>query len=85
MSEVAEWDFEKLNTELDDIDFDMKEFGFYSDFDENQFEGMFDSEAKEIKEKDPEWKCVFYAETEQQAEDVRMLLEDNGFSAKVER
>lgn len=52
-SELAEWDFSKLETELSEMEFDMKAFGFY-DFEENYFDDLFEPKEPQKRTKEPE-------------------------------
>lgn len=47
-AEFAEWDFDLLNQELEEIEFDMCDFGFYSIIDDKEFDHLFEP-LNEIK------------------------------------
>jgi site-specific DNA-methyltransferase (adenine-specific) len=48
VSEKAEWDFELLDEELDDIDIDMTEFGFDLDLDDEEEQEIVEDEVPEV-------------------------------------
>ena len=50
VSEKAEWDFELLDKELDDIDIDMTEFGFDLDLDDEEEQEIVEDEVPEVPE-----------------------------------
>ena len=52
VSELAGWDFAKLEEELAEIDFDMSVFGFDDHDDEVDIDDFF-GEQEEVKEKEP--------------------------------
>lgn len=49
-AELAEWDFEKLEAELADIDFDMTQFGFEAELFEDEPAEIIEDEVPEIDE-----------------------------------
>jgi len=50
VSEKAEWDFELLDKELDDIDIDMTEFGFDLDLDDEEEQEIVEDEVPDVPE-----------------------------------
>ena len=50
VSEKAEWDFELLDKELDDIDIDMTEFGFDLDLDDEEEQEIIEDEVPDVPE-----------------------------------
>lgn len=77
ISELATWDFEKLNLELDGLDIDMQSFGFFDiDLTDQELEKQMEylTEEKEKKEKYT-IKLVFdtFEEAEKCKEDLRSL------------
>lgn len=52
-AELSKWDFELLESELNELSLDMEKFGFIEDkFDESLLDDLF-TEAQESKEKEP--------------------------------
>ena len=51
-AEMSEWDFEKLEAELADIDFDMTQFGFEAELFEDEPAEIIEDEVPEINEAD---------------------------------
>lgn len=97
VSEKADWDFELLNMELDDlIDFDMSEFGFYAVDANDEFEHLFESQlekkAPEAKEEPAEeapeetgWKVIVRLDDEEDAVMLMQELTDEGYDCEVAR
>ena len=90
--EMAEWDFELLNSELSELDFDMGDFGFYAMADSEEFDHLFDEsengKTESGKEKDDEpaeWKVVISAETKEEAEQIMEDLQEQGYECEVTR
>ena len=50
VSEKAEWDFELLDKELDDIDIDMTEFGFDLDLEDEEEKEIIEDEVPDVPE-----------------------------------
>ena len=50
VSEKAEWDFELLDKELDDIDIDMSDFGFDLDLEDEEEKEIIEDEVPEVPE-----------------------------------
>ena len=48
VSELAQWDFDKLQMELDEIEMDMSDFGFDLEIDEIELEDIVEDKAPEI-------------------------------------
>lgn len=92
VAEKADWDFELLNAELDELfDFDMGDFGFYDSFNEDEFDHMFESEAKPAEQKPAEpveeiehsWRVVIYAESKEGAQAIQAELQEQGYDCEV--
>lgn len=92
VGEIATWDFELLGLELDDLaelEIDMDDFGFYTDFDEDQFDDLFQNKPQEEnKEKPkeqaaPEWKVIIHAENEDEAKEIKNQLSEIGYECEV--
>lgn len=92
VGEIATWDFDLLHLELDELDgleIDMADFGFYNGFDEDQFDDLFESKANEQKEEDPKeeevanWKVIIRAEDEEEAKQIKSQLLELGYECEV--
>lgn len=94
VGEIATWDFDPLNDELQelqDFGFDMGEFGFYNNFNEDEFDHMFESQAKPAESskeeaKDPAsdlWQIVLTAQSEEEAEEIAEFLKESGYECEV--
>ena len=92
VGEIATWDFELLHLELDDLEdfeIDMSDFGFYNDFDEDQFDDLFERKpepeaAQEAEEQAPEfWKVIVRAESEEEAKEIKNQLIELGYECEV--
>lgn len=87
VSEFAEWDFEALKAELDNIDIDMSEFGF--DFEELKNEGETESKytqkitvpTYEIKGEKPTYKEMINTD---KADELISLIKSKGFDSELE-
>jgi ParB family chromosome partitioning protein len=96
-SEMAAWDFDLLHEELDELqqfDFSMEDFGFYNNFNDDEFDDLFESKAKEQTEsrKDEsaddfsgQWKVIVRAESEEEAQEIAELLNESGYECEVMR
>lgn len=92
VGEIATWDFELLHLELDDLDgleIDMAEFGFYNGFDEDQFDDLFQSKANEPEAEEQKeeaaanWKVIIHAEDEEEAKEIKKQLTEMGYICEV--
>ena len=96
VSEYSTWDFQKLNLELEDLqDFEMQDFGFYETDDGEDFSNIFDepsqsSEGNGVQdqsedEPEPEktYKVIVHVDSEDEAEEVADLLNENGWDSEV--
>lgn len=92
VGEIATWDFELLHLELDDLeelDIDMSDFGFYNAFDENEFDNLFESQAAQKEEKTEgkestvHWKVIIQAMDEDEALRIRDELREQGYECEV--
>lgn len=82
VSELAEWDFAKLDAELTDIDFDMSDFGFdFNTIDEenNKFDDA-DTEYHDINDKTI---IAIEFDTEQELESAFQKLNDEGYNCQI--
>lgn len=82
VSELAEWDFAKLDAELTDIDFDMSDFGFdFNTIDEenNKFDDA-DTEYHDINDKTI---IAIEFDTEQELETAFQKLNDEGYNCQI--
>lgn len=80
-AENGQWDFELLDWELEDLDFDEYDFGFEmpEDIDVDDF---FDR-GVETKEKEEVYGVKVICGTEQQRDDLIAQLEEQGFAPKA--
>ena len=94
VSEKADWDFELLNEELDEIiDFDMSDFGFYDSYNEDEFDHLFESQAKppeenkseEETEEDNGWRVIITAESEDEALEIMEAIKELGYECEVSK
>lgn len=94
VTEKAEWDFELLNGELDDLfDFNMADFGFYDSYNEDEFEHLFESQAKEPAAKGDKddsdlptgWHVIIRAESEEEALQMLEDLQEQGYECEVNK
>ena len=92
VGEIATWDFELLHLELDDLeelDIDMSDFGFYNAFDENEFDNLFESQADQKEEKAEKtespvrWKVIIQTTDEDEAIRIRDELREQGYECEV--
>ena len=93
-AELADWDFQKLEKELQelaemDIDFSMQDFGFYAAAGDD-FSDIFNTEEKPAKQESEEeevegFKVVVYFENEEEAEKLAEDLEEQGYQCEVLR
>lgn len=59
VSEIADWDFEKLEEELNSLEIDMSDFGFFNSVEVDINDEDFLS-SEDIKEKEPKkMKCPY--------------------------
>ena len=82
VSELAEWDWNKLDAELTDIDFDMSDFGFdFNTIDEenNKFDDA-DTEYHDINDKTI---IAIEFDTEQELETAFQKLNDEGYNCQI--
>ena len=88
VGELAGWDYEALQIELDSIELDMGDFGFVNIedidlsnfFDEPEQEEAAEEEEEEEKPKD--YFLTVFCESEEDRETLRIELEDNGYVVK---
>ena len=94
VAEKADWDFELLNAELDELlDFDMGDFGFYDAYNEDEFDHLFESQAKTPAEKESKteqedeggWCVVINAETEDEALEIMEAIKEMGYECEVSK
>lgn len=94
VSEKADWDFELMNEELAElIDFDMGDFGFYDSFNEDEFDHLFESQAKtpeeskkeEETEEESGWAVVIRAESEDEALEILEEVKNLGYECEVSK
>lgn len=96
VSEYSTWDFEKLNLELEQLqDMEMADFGFYEVDGGEDFSNIFDepsqsSEGDDVQdqsedEPEPEkiYKVIVRVDSEDEAEEVADLLNENGWDSEV--
>lgn len=94
VGELATWDYELLNLELGDLeglDFDMGDFGFYNNFDEYEFDHIFESETEESDEAEEEedpgeekrYKVVVHADSREEAKEIAEKLREQGYDCEV--
>lgn len=78
--ELASWDFELLDLELEDLDgFDMSEFGFETDDHDDYVDDFFDR-GVEAKEKTVVLGVKVVCGTKQQVEECMALLKEAGYN-----
>lgn len=78
VGELAQWDFEKLDLELEELDFDMTPFGFDNEQEENSASSNNEVEYHE------ELSLLIECDTESQQEDLFRELTDRGFKCRVQ-
>ena len=78
VGELAEWDFEKLDLELEELDFDMTPFGFGDEQEESSTSSNNEVEYHE------ELSLLIECDTEAQQEDLFHELTDRGFKCRVQ-
>lgn len=94
VSEYSTWDFQKLNLELEELqDFEMADFGFYETDDGEDFSNIFDEtqssnhDSQDQSEDEPEpekiYKVIVRVDSEDEAEEVADLLNENGWDSEV--
>lgn len=93
VSEYSTWDFQKLNLELEDLqDFEMQDFGFYETDDGEDFSSIFDEtqssnhdsqDQQEEQSEEKSYKVVVTVNSEDEAEEVADLLNENGWGSEV--
>ena len=94
VSEYSTWDFQKLNLELEELqDFEMVDFGFYETDDGEDFSSIFDEtqssnhDSQDQSEDEPEpekiYKVIIHVDSEDEAEEVADLLNENGWDSEV--
>lgn len=82
VSELAEWDFEKLEAELTDIDFDMSDFGFdFNTIDEEN--DKFDDADTEYHDINDKTIIAIEFDTEQELESAFQKLNDEGYNCQI--
>lgn len=79
VSEIAEWDMELLEIELDDITFDMGDFGF----DEIQYEDEPVKEQKEVKLGADNYQIIIDCESEYDCEIKYNQLLEMGIECRI--
>lgn len=82
VSELAEWDFEKLEAELTDIDFDMSDFGFdFNTIDEES--DKFDDADTDYHDINDKTIIAIEFDTEQELEAAFQKLNDEGYNCQI--
>lgn len=82
VSELAEWDFEKLEAELTDIDFDMSDFGFdFNTIDEES--DKFDDADTDYHDINDKTIIAIEFDTEQELESAFQKLNDEGYNCQI--
>lgn len=79
--EMADWDFDALEIELDSIDLDMSAFGFEIEDHENYVESFFDRGVEKAY-KPPAFEIKVSCADQQQVDACMDLLQQNGYAAK---
>lgn len=86
VGELAAWDYDALQVELDGInEISMEDFGFQMDFDLDDFFNAEEPEEEPEAEKPDDkerFSLVVTCETEEEMETLKTELEDNGFEVK---
>lgn len=82
VSELAEWDFDKLDAELKNIDFDMSDFGFdFNTIDEEN--DKFDDADTEYHDINDKTIIAIEFDTEQELESAFQKLNDEGYNCQI--
>lgn len=82
VSELAGWDFEKLEAELTDIDFDMSDFGFdFNTIDEES--DKFDDTDTDYHDINDKTIIAIEFDTEQELESAFQKLNDEGYNCQI--
>lgn len=82
VAELAEWDFEKLEAELTDIDFDMSDFGFdFNTIDEES--DKFDDTDTDYHDINDKTIIAIEFDTEQELESAFQKLNDEGYNCQI--
>lgn len=82
VSELAEWDFAKLDAELKNIDFDMSDFGFdFNTIDEEN--DKFDDADTEYHDINDKTIIAIEFDTEQELESAFQKLNDEGYNCQI--
>lgn len=82
VSELAEWDFDKLEAELKDIDFDMSDFGFdFNTIDEKN--DKFDDADTEYHDINDKTIIAIEFDTEEELESAFQKLNDEGYNCQI--
>lgn len=82
VSELAEWDLDKLDAELADIDFDMSDFGFdFNTIDEEN--DKFDDADTEYHDINDKTIIAIEFDTEQELESAFQKLNDEGYNCQI--
>ena len=79
VGEIAQWDFDLLNIELDDINLDMGEFGFL----DMDLESEQDKERKEATLNDDEFQIIIDCENELEAEQYYNIIKELGIECRI--
>lgn len=82
VSELAGWDFDKLDAELKNIDFDMSDFGFdFNTIDEEN--DKFDDADTEYHDINDKTIIAIEFDTEQELESAFQKLNDEGYNCQI--
>ena len=82
VSELAEWDFDRLDIELADIDFDMSDFGFdFNTIDEES--DKFDDADTDYHDINDKTIIAIEFDTEQELESAFQKLNDEGYNCQI--
>lgn len=82
VSELVEWDFDKLDAELKNIDFDMSDFGFdFNTIDEEN--DKFDDADTEYHDINDKTIIAIEFDTEQELESAFQKLNDEGYNCQI--
>ena len=82
-AEMADWDFDLLEMEFNDIDpelFDMSDFGFFQDEEETENEGI---EHKGIEYQGNEYQIVIDCDNETEQQEIFEKLTEQGISCRL--
>ena len=85
-AELATWDFSKLEQELSELEIDMGDFGFMTDFETDEFEAIFEDDGIDAESHKPKkYKVVITFDVLDEAEELQKELAEKGYNCEVKK